>query len=231
MKKYIFLTIISLFLISCGGSDDSPTSSPVENTAPTAPTLVTPTNNKLCISNLVSFQWNVSTDANKDPITYQMQVAKDQQFTQIVETYEGSSNTKDFTLQKSTAYYWRVKATDDENLSSEYSTVYNLYTSGDAVTNYLPFAPELVQPLFNSVLNTTTATLEWKASDVDINDKLVFDVYFGTDNPPTAKVSENKETKTLDVAVVPAKEYYWKVVVKDNKGGETIGQIWKFKTN
>ena len=231
MKKYLFITIISLFLISCGGSDDSPSTPPPANTAPTKPTLVTPTNNKLCISNLVSFQWNISTDIDKDPIVYQMQVAKDQQFSQIVETYEGTTNTKDFTLQKGTAYFWRVKATDDENLSSEYSSVYSFYTSGDAVTNYLPFAPELVQPTFNSILNTTTATLEWKASDVDVADKLVFDVYFGKNNPPTSKVSENKETKTLDVTIEPATEYYWKVVVKDNKGGETIGQIWKFKTN
>lgn len=231
MKKYIFITIISVFLISCGGSDDTPTPPAPANTAPSTPTLVMPTNNKLCISNVVSFQWNNSTDADKDPITYQIQVAKDQQFSQIVETFQGTTNTKDITLQKATAYYWRVKATDDENLSSEYSTVYSFYTSGDAVVNYLPFAPELVQPAFNSVLNASTATLEWKASDVDVNDKLVFDVYFGTDNPPTSKVSENKEAKTLDVAIVPAKEYYWKVVVKDNKGGETIGQVWKFKTN
>jgi len=227
MKKYILFTIISLFLISCGGDDDSPPA----NTAPTIPTLIAPTNNKLCISNVVSFQWNISTDAENNPIIYQLQVAKDPQFTQITETYEGSANTKDFTLQKGTAYYWRVKATDDKNLSSEYSTVFNFYTSGDAIINYLPFAPELVQPLFNSILNTTSATLEWKASDVDATDKLVFDVYFGTTNPPTSKISENKEAKTLDVTLVPATEYYWKVVVKDNKGGETVGQIWKFKTN
>lgn len=230
MKKYIFITITSLLLISCGGSDDSP-SIPPTNTAPTTPTLVAPTNNKLCISNLVSFQWNTSTDANNDPIIYQIQVAKDQQFSQIVETVEATSNTKNITLQKGTAYYWRVKATDDENLSSEYSTVYSFYTSGDAIVNYLPFSPELVQPTFNAILNATTATLEWKATDIDSNDKLVFDVYFGTDNPPTSKVSENIVAKTQDVAVVPAKEYFWRIVVKDNKGGETIGQVWKFKTN
>lgn len=32
-------------------------------------------------------------------------------------------------------------------------------------------------------------------------------------------------------SLLPSKNYYWKVVVKDNKGGETIGQIWEFKTN
>jgi hypothetical protein len=229
MKKYISIAIVSLFLISCGG-DDSEAIAP-SNAAPTIPGLVAPVNNKLCIGNSVSFQWSSSTDTNNDPITYQIQIAKDQQFSQIVETATTVTNSIISVLEKGTVYYWRVKATDDQNLSSEYSTVYSFYTSGDAVVNYLPFSPVLVQPIVNSVLNGATATLEWNATDVDVSDKLVFDVYFGTDNPPTAKISENKEAKKLDVAVQSSKEYYWKVVVRDNKGGETIGQIWKFKTN
>ena len=226
MKKYIFIIIVSLSLFSCGDDD-----SPPPNTAPTIPILVSPTNNKLCISNTVIFQWNNSTDVENNPITYQILIAKDQQFSQIVKTEEGMANTTTITLEKGTAYYWRVKATDGQGLSSEYSTFYNFYTSGDAVINYAPFAPELIGPAFNTILNSGTVALEWKASDVDTNDKLVYDVYFGTDNPPTAKVSENKEVKTQTVTTLPAKEYYWKVVVKDNKGGETIGQVWKFKTN
>jgi hypothetical protein len=192
--------------------------------------LVAPTNNTLCISNSVTFQWNNSIDPENNPITYQLQVAKDQQFSQIVETSEVTTNSKAITLEKGTAYYWRVKATDDQGLTNGYSSVFTFYTSGDAVANFLPFAPEIIGPLFDVLLNSGTTKLEWKATDLD-NDKLVYDVYFGTDNPPTLKVSENKEAQTLDVATLPSQVYYWKVVVKDNKGGETIGQISKFKTN
>ena len=28
-----------------------------------------------------------------------------------------------------------------------------------------------------------------------------------------------------------AKTYYWKVIVKDDKGGKTAGQVWDFKTD
>lgn len=227
MKKHILITVAGLLLFSCGGSDDSTP----PNTAPTVPTLVSPSNNKLCVENSVTFQWNNSTDAENNAITYQIQVAKDQQFSQIVKTEETTTTSKIIVLDKATAYYWRVKATDDQGFSSAYSSVYNLYTSGDAVVNYLPFAPEIVRPSLNAILNAGTVTLEWNATDVDATDKLTYDVYFGTDSPPTAKVSENKESKTLDVPTLPSKEYYWKVVVKDNKGGETIGQTWKFKTN
>jgi hypothetical protein len=76
-----------------------------------------------------------------------------------------------------------------------------------------------------------SSALEWNESDVDDNDTLIFDVYFGIPNPPTAKIGDNQTVKTLDVNVDASKSYYWKVVVKDNNEGETIGQIWNFKTD
>ncbi len=228
MKKFIYLAVIGLSLISCGGGDDSVETT---NTAPTIPALIAPANNKLCVDNLVNFQWDSSTDSNNDPITYQIQVAKDNQFLQIVKTLEGAAISQSIPLEKNVAYYWRVKATDSKKLSSDYSATYKFYTAGEVVINHLPFSPELVQPLLNATLNTAMVTLKWNCNDVDVNDKLVFDVYFGTANPPTSKVSENLATNILDIPVVALKEYYWKVVAKDGKGGETIGQIWKFKTN
>ena len=80
-------------------------------------------------------------------------------------------------------------------------------------------------------MQTPTATLEWNASDVDTSDALTFDVYFGTDNPPTEKIGNNQTMKTLDLDLVSSTNYYWKVVVKDNSGGESIGQVWNFKTD
>ncbi|OYX81614.1 MAG: hypothetical protein B7Y83_17050 [Flavobacteriales bacterium 32-34-25] len=90
----------------------------------------------------------------------------------------------------------------------------------------------MVQPELNSFVNTTTVTLKWTASDVDTSDVLVYDVYFGTTAIPTIKVASNStSTSWTSSTLQAATNYYWKVVVKDNKGGETIGQIWSFKTN
>ncbi|KIA97786.1 hypothetical protein OA93_12455 [Flavobacterium sp. KMS] len=231
MKNLIYLSIIGFLFTACGSGGDDSDPTPEANVAPTAPALVLPADNKLCVDNTVSFQWKLSTDANKDLITYQIQVAKDNTFTQIVKTNEVTVDNSSISLDKNTAYYWRVKATDSKGLSSTYSPTYKLYTTGKAVVNHLPFSPELVQPAINSVLNTATATLKWKATDVDATDVLTYDVYFGKTNPPTAKVSENTSATSFDVTLEPATQYFWKVVVKDNKGGETIGQVWKFKTN
>ena len=234
MKNFIYLSIISVLFISCGGGSDDPEPTPVIpviNVAPSIPVLTSPLDNKLCLDNTVSFQWNKSTDENKDAITYQIQVAKDNAFTQIEKTFDGADNTASFALSKNTAYYWRIKATDAKGLASTYSSVFKFYTAGEAVVNHLPFAPELVAPILNTALNTGTISLKWAASDVDTTDALSYDVYFGTTNPPTLKISENKSSTSVDVTLEPTKEYFWKVVVKDNKGGETVGQVWKFKTN
>lgn len=231
MRKIIYSVFVGFLLFSCSGNDSSSTLE-TSNTAPSVPTLTAPTNNKLCIDNVVSFEWNASTDAENNPIIYQIQIATDNQFTQIVKTAEGSSIGQTTTLNKGTAYYWRVKATDSKNSSSNYSSTYSFYTEAEAVANHLPFLPQLVQPETNSFINTTTAILKWTASDVDTNDILVFDVYFGTTNPPTAKVGSNLASTSLNTNTLqPATNYYWKVVVKDNKGGETTGQVWNFKTN
>jgi len=228
MKKYIYLAFISAFLISCE-SDDAP--SEAANVAPTMPTLASPVNNKLCINNSVSFQWNAATDANNDAVIYQIQIAKDKEFSHIVMSGMSNATYQNFTLDKATAYYWRVKATDTKGMSSSYSAVYSFYTSGDGVINYLPFLPDLIAPELNALINPTAAQLKWTATDVDVNDKLVYDVYFGTTNPPVDKISSDLTASSIDVTIVGSKEYFWKVVVKDNKGGETIGQTWRFRTN
>lgn len=226
MKNFIYYTLISFLFISCSGGGDDSTDTP-----PIAPTLITPVNNSLCLDNSVNFQWNIPVNANNNTTNYQIQIAKDNQFLQIVKSAQGISNSQTITLEKNTAYYWRIKVTDNQSLLSEYSTTYKFYTAGEAAINHLPFLPELVFPTINSVVNTATAKLNWTAVDVDKTDILVYDVYFGTVNPPTLKISKNLTVTTLDVTLNPSKEYFWKVIVKDNKGGETTGQTWKFKTN
>ena len=231
MRKNLYITLISSLFFSCGGSKDEPIAEP-QNTAPTIPLLVAPNNSKLCINNLVTFEWAASTDAEKNPIVYQIQIASDNLFTQNVKTLEGIGISQTVDLEKGKAYYWRVKATDSKNASSKYSTIYSFYTEGVALSNHIPFSPQLVKPVLNSTLTATSATLEWASSDVDATDVLSYDVYLGLDNPPTSKVGSAISTTSYNAtSLLPTKKYFWKVVVKDNKGGETSGQIWEFKTN
>jgi hypothetical protein len=234
MKKFLYTAVITATLWSCGGGgggDTPPTPTPV-NHEPTTPTLVYPTNNLLCIDNQLNFQWNASTDSDGDAITYQIQIATDNSFTQIAQTQTTTATSKTITLEKGIAYYWRVKATDSKNASSSYSSIFNFYTEGNGVTNHAPFAPELVSPVLNAVVTTPTATLQWNGSDADTSDTLTYDVYFDTVNPPTTVISADQSGDLFTTPTLsPTTDYYWKIVVKDNHGGQTIGQIWNFKTD
>ena len=230
MKKFIYTLVLSFLLWSCGGGgSDNP---PAINNAPTAPTLIDPTNNLLCIENPVNCKWNASTDLDPgDVITYQIEVAENSAFTQGIQTFNGTSLTQSVPLLEDVAYYWRVKATDGED-SSSYSSVFKFYTYGEGVTNHLPFTPELVGPELNSVVQTTTANLQWIADDVDTTDTLTYDVYFGTDKNNLSEESTNLTTTNFETSALEASTtYYWKVIVKDGQGGQTIGQIWNFITD
>ena len=232
MRNLLYIAILSISLWSCGGGGgDTPTPPPVVNTAPTVPTLTSPTNNLLCTDNVLNFQWNASTDSQGDAITYQIEVSKNAQFSQIAHTQTSATTSKSITLEKGIAYYWRVKATDSKSAASNYSATFNLYTEGVGITNHLPFSPVLVSPALNSVQTAATINLQWTASDADTSDTLTYDVYFGTANPPTAIVSANQSASSLSRTVAASTKYYWKVTVKDGKGGQTIGQVWNFTTD
>ena len=231
MKKYLYLILVVNFLIACGESgDDLESIAVVENKTPSIPVLMAPVNNLLCTDNTVTFNWGSSLDLDGDTINYTMQIATDNLFLQIVLDTNIKETKTTFTLDKGKAYYWRVKATDSKNESSSFSSIFQFYTEGIASENHSPFSPGLVSPKLSSVVQTTTATLEWTASDVD-NDTLVYDIFFGTQNPPLQKFSANQSETILNVEVASSKEYFWKVVVKDSKGAQSIGQVWNFKTD
>ena len=59
MKKILYTLVLSTTLWSCGGSGGETPTPPPEpvNNAPTVPTLVSPTNNLLCLDNFLNFEW------------------------------------------------------------------------------------------------------------------------------------------------------------------------------
>jgi uncharacterized protein (TIGR02145 family) len=72
--------------------------------------------------------------------------------------------------------------------------------------------------------------LTWDCSDPD-GDEIVYDIYFGADNPPSQLVSEGHDSPTLDVQyLLNETTYYWKVIAKDNYNNQSEGLIWSFTT-
>lgn len=236
IKVYIYLAVILGLVYSCSGSgsgegEDIPDEQEeVMNTAPTIPTQVYPLNNTLCINNTIDFQWDAATDANNDRISYRIEVSENSDFSIFTEAKTVNNATTQITLDKGKSFYWRVKALDDNDAESAFSSVSQFLTEGDGVSNHLPFVAELVAPNLDQEINTTNVTLSWTASDFD-NDALTFDVYLDTASNPQTKVSENQTATTYNaMGLLPSQTYYFKVVVKDVHGGVTLGQVWRFKT-
>ena len=230
--KYIFrFLLLSLVIFSCssgGSSDDGPEARP--NNAPTAPSLVSPSNNLLCIDNALIFDWNASVDPDGDTITYKIEIATDNIFNNILHSGNIIATNYQVTLLKGTAYYWRVIATDSNNASSDYSSVFKLYTENEGLSNHLPFAPELISPSNGEAVSSDVITLQWEANDVD-QDDLVYDIYIDTVDPPVTLVSEDQTETSYDFNLVASTIYFWRIVVKDENGGETVGQVWSFNKN
>ncbi|WP_445736019.1 hypothetical protein [Mariniflexile sp.] len=228
MKKCIYMLIISIGLWSC---DDENNWRSVANVVPTVPEQVYPTDNLLCLENPITFKWTASTDFEGYEVKYELEIASDRQFSQIVKNVKDITTTSaTVSLDRNKAYYWRVRAMDVENDPSTYSVTYQFYTEAFGVSNYLPFSPLLVSPIMDTTVSGTTSTLSWSAKDVDVDDTLVYDVYFGTQNPPVTLKSSALTSTSLNVDVNAATNYYWMVVVDDQKGGKTRGQVWRFKT-
>lgn len=233
MKKIAYLyLVIALTMMSCSGGGSGDDSQIIEdvNTAPTIPNLVYPLNNTVCIDNNIVFQWTESTDAEGNRITYHVEIAENSAFSPLLQTETSFGQSKLISLTKGNAYYWRVKAVDSRAEESSYSSVSQFLTEGDGDANHLPFAPNLVAPALNSEIAGTNTTLSWTATDVD-GDDLTFDVYLDTNPNPTTLVSENQTGTTFNaVNLSTSSTYYFKVMVKDNKGGVSIGQVWSFTT-
>ncbi|MCM4157285.1 hypothetical protein [Gramella sp. AN32] len=226
---YLLVLCLNLFLASCSNEDDSIDSpEPVENTAPSIPVQIYPSKDLVCIENTIDFQWEPSNDEEENVIRYEVEIATDNNFSEGLQSASTLDVHKSITVDRGEMYYWRIKATDTKDASSDYSEVFNFYTEGDGIVNYLPFAPDLVSPELNSVQSGGSIELSWTATDADENNVLEYDVYFGQSNPPTEIIATAITSNSVTVDEVTHGDYFWKVVVRDDQGGATVGQVWKF---
>ena len=229
MKNYLSISLFLLILFNCSKSDfDSNGDDNQNNNAPTVPQLIFPTNNLLCSETILELQWTQSLDPDGDFVTYLLEVSENINFSPLSFSFNLSTNSKTIDFENGTRYYWRVRAVDTYGGESSYSDIYEFYTEGESVNNYLPFSPDLVFPLNNSTTDLSETSLEWESSDLDF-DLLNYTVLLGTNNPPTEMVAEEINESSLLVQLTSNGTYYWRIAVKDDKQAVALGQIWSFR--
>lgn len=196
------------------------------NSPPLAPSNPTPANNDTNKATSLTLSWSCS-DLENDPLTYDVYFGTANPPTTKVSSNQSVNKLSRDWLSAGTAYYWYVKARDSRGNTST-GEVWK-FTTGTAA-NSAPAAPYSPSPAANATGQQTSISLTWACSDPE-NDPLFYDVYFSTANPPTTLVSQNQRTTSLyRSGLLNSKDYYWKIVAKDDHNNNTPGPVWKFTT-
>ena len=229
MRLKIFYSFISLLIFSCSPSSPTEQEEETLNEAPAKPVLDWPTNNMICADYSLEFKWGASSDPEGDPVSYDIQVSTDSQFSSIYAQESVEVSSTEVNLNPSQNYFWRVKAKDSNQNESPFSDVWTLSTDGTSDVNNLPSTPEYISPALGETMSSGNVNLSWNSTDDD-GDSLVYDLYFGTSEEPEI-FRENLQSNTFDLSSLSSNTYYWKIIVKDNNDGQTLGQTWFFKVD
>ena len=226
MKRlFIMPVLVFLCVLNIQCSKDE------KNKAPTVVNLIYPTKNLLCTANTINFNWSKATDPENDALEYNLIIATDRAMTNVVENSTITNLQTTVSLEKQTAYYWKVDALDINNNQGTSSEIFAFFTKGEGALNYAPFSAELVSPENNSNQSTfTSISLTWDAADTNTTDILTYELYFG-ENSTLTLIDDSLSDKSRIVSVESGKSYSWKVNVKDQNGAKSIGQIWSFTVN
>ena len=130
-------------------------------------------------------------------------------------------------LSYNTTYYWKIVAWDNRGASTP-GPLWDFTTT--SVPNNPPYAPNSPNPINHATGVNINANLGWTSGDPDPGDTVLYDVYFGTTNPPPKIVSNQSGTFYDPGTMNYQTTYYWKIVAWDNHGASSSGPIWDFTT-
>ena len=204
-----------------GGDAKGPIWSFTTTRAPEKPSNPLPVNNATGVEVRVSLNWHAS-DPDGDILLYDVYFGTNNNLLLKAKDYESNKFEVPEKLKEGTTYYWKVVAKDDKEGVTE-GPVWNF------TTNYRPNRPFNPTPKDGETNVSVNPVLTWQANDPD-GDRLLYDVYFGTDNN-IELILENYDKTSFNLGQLKENTtYYWKVVVKDEKGGRRESFFWSFTT-
>ena len=143
----------------------------------------------------------------------------------------GTSYTTEFDLSDNTRYYWQVTATDLSGATYEteiQSFIVNL-------ENDNPDMFSLLAPENTSMVIDLTPTFYWEVpiDQDDTRSRSIenYFIYYGTGIEDLTVEVVNSNSFTVLEPLIEDTTYFWKVVARDDDGGETQTETWSFWTN
>jgi hypothetical protein len=193
---------------------------------PSSVTLVSPANNAINVSVIDDLSWR-GGDSRCAGLTA------------TYDLYFGTSSPPPFhhsttikywdagILSKSTTYYWRVVARDDNG--SDSSPEWTFTTVAQPCTTP-PSNVSLQSPAQGATDVPLDQDLSWTGGNSQCEGQTAtYDVYFGTTTPPPLH-HNNGSGKTWDPGALAYNTiYYWRIVAKDAGGSVTSSERW-FRT-
>ena len=202
-----------------------------DNSSPTKPVLLDPTDNirmNLVKVSTYTFKWSPSSDPDEDSVSYKLVILNDSNSTTVsVKPINDTSYTVNLKniIEANKKYAWYVEAYDKHGGASASQKFYF-----ETYFNNPPSKPTDPTPAVGTTQPNRISSFSWLATDKD-GDSLKYDIYIG-DSPSNLRleaqdlpVNYYSTTRLFDFS----KTYYWKVVVKDGVNDPVDGDIWWFK--
>jgi hypothetical protein len=131
-----------------------------------------------------------------------------------------NNNFSDF----DTTYYWYVEVND--SIFTVKSPTFHFTTE----ENQPPYTPNDPDPADGATGVAINDILSWSGGDPNYGDKVYYDVYFGTSNPPPIVAEDISNTAYDPGEMELDTTYYWQIISEDSQGETAIGSIWEFTT-
>lgn len=230
MRQITYIICAAIVLLGCndttddgllngnGGAQDPPNG--VQLIFPQEDSLCNEGENPTPTESTVFFEW----EPNDNAATYTLTV--ENLDTGSIDQYQTVDFIFPVTINRAEAFRWFVEYGYQDEI--KVSAIWNFYNAGPGVQTYAPFPAEIISPsMAQTIPATNSVTLEWSGSDVD-DDIIGYDVYFGTNNPPSV-ISSDISVNQLTVSVAIGNTYYWNVVTKDVEGNSSESGVFEFK--
>ena len=187
------------------------------------PQLVFPENGATDVDTSITFLWNKS----KLAANYELQVSLTERFDELAvnQSIAGETNLPVHELAQDSKYYWRVRASNNEQ-TSNWSEVWE-FTTRVVIDSIPPLPPQLVAPPNGAVNVDTSVTLVWELSPraTRYGVQISFDSVF-----TNVSTNELEELQFKVDELLRDTEYYWRANASNEFGTSDWSAVWHFRT-
>ena len=181
-----------------------------------------PDNDATGIPTDAELAWNGGDDP-QDAVVYVVFFERGAADPDSVAVVTEKSYTPSLPLEPGGEYYWRIEARDERG-GVRSSPVWHF------TANLPPSPPCSPNPPDGGSEDAPGVTLRWGCGSDPEEQDVVYDVYFGLNPDPPGPVATVNNRRLSLGGLQPERVYYWRVVARDEAGGQITGPVWSFST-